>query len=163
MTLKNKPSKKPENKPKGKNKSHLISQIPQAYFVSLTAKSFWKKYRNTMPSYGVGDSNKTLTCDTTDTMCAQHFQAVKCSANIERPHLRCTSTCQLQTQSGSHMACTSCHHKHKALDAFTLRQQLHHRDYATMQQRNAIARTLPAKLGRSSSAPVVMCVSQAQV
>jgi hypothetical protein len=40
MTLRNKPSKKPENKPKGKNKSHLISQIPQVYFVSLTAKSF---------------------------------------------------------------------------------------------------------------------------
>jgi hypothetical protein len=32
------------------------------------------------------------------------------------------------------MACTSCHHKHKALDAFTLRQQLHHRDYATTQR-----------------------------
>jgi hypothetical protein len=64
------------------------------------------------------------------------------------------------------MTCTSCHHKHKALDTFTLRKQLHHRDYATMQQRkqkqrNAIARSLPAKLGHSSSAPVVVCVTSA--
>jgi Fe-S-cluster-containing dehydrogenase component len=70
------------------------------------------------------------------------------------------------------MACTSCHHKHKALDAFTLGQQLHHRDYATMQQRkqdnatqrNAIARTLPAKIRfchSSSAPPVVVCLTSA--